>query len=546
VEHNHLTDKGNHPFSGFEKRSKPYGGEPSNSKYREECDDRTMEPYSASTPETSRNGRHRATLVVAMAAPGFLVAALTFADLLGPAEPLVARVVAGVAIVGLSIPQIGGSYWLWQSRFDTRDLLRVATWMTLGIVPITLLGAVTIAYQNAHGVALAEPLLVLSWVAGIGATGGFLTGVYDVRREHNGRKLDDVSSRFETLAATAPVAIVSLDTEGTVTAWGGAATELFGYERAEVLGEAYPLIPENRTSELDEHFDRLERGGRLQGVETKRRCKDGSLLDVSVWASPLSDGDGELTGAMVVLADISDRKQREQRLAVLRRVLRHNLGNRASVITGNAETLAAELDDDALLERVETIRESALELGDLGGKTREAERAIRADENRVHLATMFDRERRVFERSYPAAEVTFGFDCDEDDPALTYPPAVQSALHEVVVNAIEHSDRARPSVRVRVERRDGRIHLAVGDDGPGLPGHEREVLERERETPLRHSAGVGLWLVNWLVTSVGGTVVVSDNDPRGTVVTFELPAGMERAGLSNREAAHASVAVEGD
>ena len=43
-----------------------------------------------------------------------------------------------------------------------------------------------------------------------------------------------------------------------------------------------------------------------------RRKKDGSLVDVGVWAAPLRDARGDITGTMGVIADLTERKQAEE------------------------------------------------------------------------------------------------------------------------------------------------------------------------------------------------------------------------------------------
>jgi two-component sensor histidine kinase len=51
------------------------------------------------------------------------------------------------------------------------------------------------------------------------------------------------------------------------------------------------------------------------------------------------------------------------------------------------------------------------------------------------------------------------------------------------------------------------------------------VLETGRETPLEHGEGLGLWLVNWIVTGLGGTVTANTDD--GTTVRLSLPVADE-------------------
>jgi signal transduction histidine kinase len=75
---------------------------------------------------------------------------------------------------------------------------------------------------------------------------------------------------------------------------------------------------------------------------------------------------------------------------------------------------------------------------------------------------------------------------------------------------------------------DGSPHLTVADDGPGIPDHERQALTTESETDLDHSTGIGLWLVNWLTTASGGTVVYeTDLELGGAAVTLQLPRARE-------------------
>lgn len=101
-------------------------------------------------------------------------------------------------------------------------------------------------------------------------------------------------------------------------------------------------------------------------------------------------------------------------------------------------------------------------------------------------------------------------------------------LNNLIENAIERNDAETPRVVVSVARSadDGEfIALRIRDNGPGIPAMEREVLEQGSETPLVHGSGLGLWLVYWSVTGLGGTVTFEATEPRGSIVTVRLPAG---------------------
>lgn len=51
--------------------------------------------------------------------------------------------------------------------------------------------------------------------------------------------------------------------------------------------------------------------------------------------------------------------------------------------------------------------------------------------------------------------------------------------------------------------------------------------DRKREDSLEHGRGLGLWAVKWGVVRLGGELAFSNNEPQGTVVTVDLPTGVE-------------------
>jgi signal transduction histidine kinase len=224
---------------------------------------------------------------------------------------------------------------------------------------------------------------------------------------------------------------------------------------------------------------------------------------------------------------VTDARTHEQRLDVLNRVFRHTLRNDLDALDAFAETLAA----DGTVERVDTtdlagrIRKTATELAELGETVGRTERLLGRDHGErgpVDVVAVCHQVVEEIERSYPDAAVSV----DADDARITVPTdrlVFEAALTEVVENAVEHNDEPTPQVTVSVERTDAGTHVAVYDNGPGIPAREREVLLDGEETPLRHGNGVGLWLVHWGMARLGGDLELADNQPRGTVVTLMLP-----------------------
>ena len=79
------------------------------------------------------------------------------------------------------------------------------------------------------------------------------------------------------------------------------------------------------------------------------------------------------------------------------------------------------------------------------------------------------------------------------------------------------------TVSVTASAVDGELRVTVADDGPGIPEGELAPLDAGTETQLEHATGIGLWVVQWSVDALGGTLSFDTDD--GTVVTVRLPDG---------------------
>ena len=228
------------------------------------------------------------------------------------------------------------------------------------------------------------------------------------------------------------------------------------------------------------------------------------------------DGAGAIARA-VLLRDVTDRQTREQRLAVLNRVLRHNVRNELDVILAHAD----HVDDEELRT---PIRESASALVELSNKAREAEEIMDASADAPESVDLGDvvttvaDEYRDDDAEY---EVTVSF--PSELTVNTYRSVVRGILSELVDNALTHIDESTPRVEIGVrDPPDAAAELTVADNGPGIPERERALITDGTDTQLKHGQGMGLWFVNWAVTQLGGDLAFEENDPSGSAVTVRL------------------------
>jgi PAS domain S-box-containing protein len=336
-------------------------------------------------------------------------------------------------------------------------------------------------------------------------------------------ELRDERDRFSYLFNNLPDAVVETevtDDGAIVRSVNPAFTDVFGLDHGTVLDRGLDdtmLSPgDQQVSEADRLVAHGTEEDSLQ-TEIRRRTASG-YRDFLFRGIPYRRDDGRLW-SFGIYTDITEQKERQRRLQVLNRVLRHNLRNDLTVVMGLADELDDRLDDEELTSLLERLQEKAAQIASLSDRAREIERSVRrdnADTSSIDIPDSVESLVETYERQY---EVTIDTSLP-DQEIRGADGRFRRVVGELLENSIEHAGEA-PSVSVTVETTPGTVSVTVADDGPGIPDHELAVVTGDEPiTQLSHGSGLGLWLVIWVVESYGGTVAFGDD---GTAVTLSIP-----------------------
>ncbi|MEG4106317.1 PAS domain S-box protein [Microcoleus sp. S13_C5] len=374
---------------------------------------------------------------------------------------------------------------------------------------------------------------------------------------------------LEALIQACPLAITVLDCDdGTVKMWNPAAERIFGWQESEAVGQFIPSVPADKREEFRANLKGIREGNAIAGMETQRQRKDGSLIDISLWATPVRDSNGNIN-CMSIIADISDRKQVEaQRAQLLEREqvaraeaeaisrrkdefldsLSHELRTPLNVIHGWAQILRAHAyNEDKLASGLEAIeRQSKVQMQlveDLLDVSRIIQGKLVLKPGWFYMVRTIEAAHNSVRLAAEAKSVTVSL---ELDPAVGLMWGDAPRLQQVVWNLLTNAVKFTPSggnvelrlsaVAVSDSSSPNYVQITVSDTGKGIAAEFLPyVFDRFRQadaskTKAESGLGLGLAIVEHLVQLHGGTVTAeSPGKDQGATFTVTLPLKQPRS-----------------
>ena len=169
-----------------------------------------------------------------------------------------------------------------------------------------------------------QPIVESGRVAGIFVQGTDVTSRIRAERQirFQARLLDAVEQ-----------AVIATDVAGTVLYWNRFAEVLYGWSAEEAVGRTVIELKAapDKQSDAEKLMALLQTGETWSGEIVLRR-RDGTTFTAFVIDSPVHDDDGRFVGIVGVSFDITDRKQAQEKQALLVRELHHRVKNTLSTV----------------------------------------------------------------------------------------------------------------------------------------------------------------------------------------------------------------------
>ena len=349
------------------------------------------------------------------------------------------------------------------------------------------------------------------------------------------------------------------DNEGRITYVNPAFCEMVGFDAQELLGRSMPA-PYWPPEMIDEYGKRqaLRLAGNApprEGVESVFIRKNGERFPVLIFEAPLINANGQQTGWMGAILDISEQRRVEEisrtsqerlqataRLATvgeMASLLSHELNQPLAAISSYA-TGSRNLIDDAhlppelsghLSQAIERIAQQAERAGKVIKSVHDFVRRRDQAREAVAPARLIDNVMPLVSLQARKLGVRVSVDCRADLPAVW---CDRTMVEQILLNLARNGMQAMAhqtedkwltlSVRVAASNATSRwLEFRVTDQGPGIDEDVAQQLFTPFFTTKAEGMGLGLSRCRTVVEQHGGYLGHEPNLPRGTVFLFTLP-----------------------
>lgn len=349
---------------------------------------------------------------------------------------------------------------------------------------------------------------------------GNLQGYANVTKDMTERKRLD--ERFRQVVESAPNAMVMVNRRGGIEMVNVQAERMFGYERHEMLGQSVEiLVPEGFRGGHPEKRAMFFRDPRARPMGAGRdlygRRKDGTEFPVEIGLNPIETAEGVMVLSAIV--DISDRKQKEQRIQaalqekdLLLGEIHHRVKNNLQIVHSLLDLQSTRIADPVVLGMLMDSQNRVRSMALIHQTLYQSK-----DFAKVDFGNFLEALVPTLVASYGVDSGSVRLRVEVDEVYLPINAAIPCGLlvNELITNALKHAfpdGRSGEVVVCVAYAGQGQVRLEVSDDGVGI----------SEDADFAQSETLGLSLVTLLSKQLEGRLTIKRARP--TRFTLDFPA----------------------
>ena len=337
--------------------------------------------------------------------------------------------------------------------------------------------------------------------------------------------------RYLGILEASPSAVALYDSRFLVLEWNASAERLYGFSKADVLGQPLPIVPSNRQEELRDFVQGVTAGESVIDVETCRRHRNGSSIDVQLSLLPFREVGH--TYYLEVASDIRERVRLRERLIEFEKLT--TMGTMAAGTAHHLNTPLASMllrvqmmraGNSADPHHLERLEETLGFCQQFVRRLLDFSRRPTAQKQPEEITGMFEAVSGFLSPSLQAKGAQLKFDVKQ--ATGTHVLADRNQLETLLLILLSNSlDAIRPGGHIAVECHglEDALEFSITDDGIGISEADgQRIFEPFFTTkPPGKGTGLGLAIAKSIVAEHGGTLSLEGRPEGGARALVRLP-----------------------
>ena len=318
-----------------------------------------------------------------------------------------------------------------------------------------------------------------------------------------------------------------LANEATAEAYGKTPGEVEGCSEADIIPEV-----EDSTEFRRDDVDVIESGEPKTIGEETLTTAGGETRILQTTKIPYEMPETGEDAVLGYARDVTDLKEyertvEEQRdsLKLLNQVVRHDIRNQLMVVESYTELLEESLPDDQSRTYARTVIEAAKQATEITETARDVtDVLLQVGSDRSPVGLRDELSGQIEQIRSDHDRTTVSVDGDVPDVTVLADDLLEAVFRNLLTNAVVHNNEDVAEIAVSTRVSDDAVRVSIADNGPGIEDkHKRQIFQEGEKSLKSGGTGVGLYLVETLVSKYGGDVWVEDAEPTGSVFVVELP-----------------------
>ena len=336
---------------------------------------------------------------------------------------------------------------------------------------------------------------------------------------------------MEIVLKNVSAGVITLDAEGVITTFNKAAEQMLNLRADDILNKSYKEILGGPHLKMAQDIMAVFSETREEAVEMPLRLPiAGRPRSFLTCINSLKDDAGHNVGMVMVIDDLTEL-EKAQRMAAWREVARriaHEVKNPLTPISLSAQRLQRKYSQrvnepvfdectQMIINHVDLIRNLVNEFSAFA-------RFPTADPKPCRLPPIIEETVALYREGHPNIDFSVTLNDDIPEMNLDY-QQIKQAMINLVDNAVSAVRfRGHVDIAVSYDAILKMVRIEVADDGEGISDEDKIRLFEPNFSTKKTGMGLGLTIVNSIITDHNGMISVQNNHPWGAKFVIELPA----------------------